>query len=114
MFYTARGLFVSIIVATVSFGGTAFIPAPAEAAKLSPADKVALKKATVACKAEARGKKIGTAGQDEAQLWLANRKFVKECVKEALKDHPHINVIELYLNEPNMKNLPVQQVKDPM
>jgi hypothetical protein len=38
------------------------------AAKVSKAEKVALKQAAVACKAEARGKRVG---------WLARRKFVK-------------------------------------
>jgi len=114
MSHFATALFAGTI-ATALVSGTAFMPTPAEAAaKLSNADKVALKKATVACKAEAKGKKFGTVGQDEAEQWLASRKFVSECVKEALKDHPRINVLQLYIDHPNKNGLPVQQVKDPM
>ena len=96
-------LFASIL-ATALFSGTAFMPTPAEAAKMSMADKTALKQANVACKAEAKGKKI---------WWPASRKFVNNCVKEALKDHPNINVIELQTEHP-MKRLPEQQVKNPI
>jgi len=93
------------IIATVLVSGIAFMPTPAEAAKMSKADTVALKKATVACKAEAKGKRVG---------WLASRKFVNNCVIEALKDHPRINVLQLYTDHPNRNGLPLQQVKDPM
>jgi hypothetical protein len=63
-------LFVSIAAVT---------PWPAEAASPSKADKAALKRAIVACKAEAKGKKI---------KWLSRRKYVNGCVTEAMKDHP--------------------------
>jgi hypothetical protein len=103
------------IIATLIVSGTAFVPTPAEAARLSKADKVALKKATVACKAEARGKKIGmNAGQDEAEQWLAIRKFVKNCILEALKDHPNIDIIRMHLEHPNMKSLPVHNIEKPV
>jgi hypothetical protein len=35
-------------------------------------------------------------------------------VTEALKDHPNITVIQLYIDHPDMMRLPVEQVKDPM
>ena len=80
------------------------MPTPAEAAKMSKADKVAPKEATVACKAEAKGKKV---------RWPASRKFVNNCVIETLKDHPSINVLQLNTKHPNIKRLPVQQVENP-
>ncbi len=100
----SRALFASIL-ATALFTSTAFMPTPAEATRMSKADKIALKEATIACKAEAKVKKIN---------WLASRKFVNNCVKEALKDHPSINVLELDTQHPNMKRLPEQQVKNPI
>ncbi len=68
------------IIATVLVSGTAFMPAPAEAAKMSKADRVALKEATVACKAEARGKKV---------RWLARHKFVKCSQKSWSSDRSY-------------------------
>ena len=64
------------ILATVVVGGTALTPTPAEAAKTPSAEAVALKEATAACKAEAKEKKINS--------WLAGRRFVTDCVKQAL------------------------------
>ena len=66
------------IVATV-VGGTAFTPAPAEAAKTPNAEAVALKEATTACKVEAKEKKIS---------WPASRKFVSTCVEKTVKLTP--------------------------
>ena len=54
------------IVATVPVIGIAFMPTPADAAKTSSADKAALKETTLACKAEAKDKKI---------RWPASRKI---------------------------------------
>ena len=88
------------IVATVLVSGTAFMPMPAEAAKMSKLDRVALKEATVACKAEAKGKKV---------RWPVSRKFINNCVTTALKNHPSINVLQLSKEHPNMKRLRVQQ-----
>ena len=85
MYHFAAALFAGII-ATGLISGTAFVPTPAEAAKMSKADTVALKEATVACKAEARGKKV---------KWLARRKFVYQCVAEALKGRPSIDIWQL-------------------
>ena len=74
------------IIAMVLAIGTALMPSPAAAARVSKADEVALKQAIVACKAEAKGKKMG---------WLAGRKYVNNCVAEALKGRPNINVNQL-------------------
>jgi hypothetical protein len=67
------------IIATVLFGGIAFTPTAAEAATTSSADKVALKEATAACKAEAKEKNI---------KWPASRKYVSDCVAKAIKLTP--------------------------
>jgi hypothetical protein len=70
----AAALFTCII-AMVLASGTALMPAPAEAARMSKAEKVALNEATIACRAEAKGKKV---------KWLARRKYVNNCVAQAL------------------------------
>ena len=95
----ATALFTCII-AMVLASGTALMPTPAEAASMSKADQVALKEAIIACKAEARGKKV---------KWLARRKYVNHCVAEALKGRPDIDVIQLLKDHPDMKDLPVEQ-----
>ena len=60
------------IIATVLVSGIA-MSIPAEAAKLSNAERVALEKATAACKEEAKGMKLS---------WhlLKHRKYVKNCI----------------------------------
>ena len=82
------------IVATVVIGGTALTPTPAEAAKTPSPEAVALKEATAACKAEAKGKKI---------RWPTSRKFVSNCLSNALKDY-HLDV-DLLRRELNMAGL---------
>lgn len=67
--------------------------------KLSKAEQVALKQAVVACKAEAKGKKV---------RWLSRRKYVNTCVQQALKDYPKIDVIRVLRDHPDMKGLPTQ------
>jgi hypothetical protein len=94
----AAALFTCII-ATVLAGGTALMSAPAEAASMSKAEKVALKEAIISCKAEAKGKKV---------KWLARRKYVNHCVAQAL-NRPTIDVIQLLKNHPDMKDLPKEQ-----
>jgi hypothetical protein len=104
MSHFARGLSVSF-VATLFASSVILMTTHAEAAKISQADKKALAEATSSCKAEAKGKKI---------RWPSSRNYVKNCVTEALKDHPNITVIQLYIDHPDMMRLPVEQVKDPM
>ncbi|MGY4311949.1 hypothetical protein [Bradyrhizobium sp. JR3.5] len=53
--------------------GAAMIPAPVEAARLSNADKVALKQAIVACKAQAKGRKVKLARAPEVREQLRLR-----------------------------------------
>jgi hypothetical protein len=74
-----RSLFVAIIAGS-------FMPMSADAAKLSEADKAALKQATVVCKAEMKDKKI---------RWPKSRAYLSECLRETLKDHPSIKIPKL-------------------
>ena len=70
----AKTLFACVVAA--GFAGVAVAaPAPGSA-KLTPAEKTALKQAISSCKSEAKGKKVP---------WLQRRKYVKGCVVEALK-----------------------------
>jgi hypothetical protein len=82
------------LMATVVVGGIALTPTPAEAAKTPSAEAIALKQAIVACKAEAKGKKI---------RWPASRKFVSTCLSNALKDY-QLDVAQLR-RELNMAGL---------
>jgi len=85
------------IMATAVAGGTALTPTPPEAAKTPSAD--ALKETTVACKAQAKGKKI---------RWPASRKYVKNCITTALKEHPTMNISDVRRGV-NVKTLRVHQ-----
>ena len=67
---------------------------------LSKAEQVALKQAIVACKAEAKGKKV---------RWLSRRKYVRTCVQQALKDSPNIDIIRALKDHPDMKGLPTEE-----
>jgi hypothetical protein len=94
----AAALFTCIIAMVVA-GGTALMSAPAEAASMSKAEKVALKEAIISCKAEAKGEKV---------KWLARRKYVNHCVAQAL-NRPTVDVIQLLKDHPDMKDLPMEQ-----
>ena len=76
----------------------AFAGRTAEGAALTKAENVALKQAIVACKAEAKGKKIA---------WLSRRKYVNHCVAGAVKEHPNIDVIRMLKDHPEMRELPM-------
>jgi hypothetical protein len=52
------------------------------------------------CKAEAKGKKI---------KWLARRKYVNNCVTEALKDHPNMDITQMLKKRPDITNLPEEK-----
>ena len=79
-----------MVAIVVLADGPVLISTPAEAARPSKADKAALKRAVVACKAEAKGKKI---------KWLSRRKYVNNCVIEAMRDHPNIDVATRVLDK---------------
>jgi hypothetical protein len=55
-----------------------------------------LKQATVACKAEARGRKVAL---------LSRRKYVNTCVARALKGYPSMNTLQMTREHPNVRRL---------
>ena len=76
------------IIATVLVSGIA-MSIPAEAAKLSKAERVALEKATVVCKEEAKGMKF-------TWHWLKHRKYVKKCIiRTAARANPGIDIWQI-------------------
>jgi hypothetical protein len=92
------------IAGIVLLGSVAFV-STAEAAKLSKAELAAYKQANVACKAEAKGKKVGG--------FLARRKYVKNCIVEQLKGHPNIDVDKI-IKAMDTGGLPQTQVESHM
>jgi hypothetical protein len=87
-----KSVFSLVIALTIGSAG-AFAAAP------TAAEKAALKQAIASCKSEAKGKKVP---------WLQRRKYVKNCVIEALKDKPNIDVSTMLKDHPDMKNLPAE------
>ncbi len=90
------GLTTCMIAVAFTMGATL----TAESARMTKAEKVALKQAVVARKAEAKGKKI---------KWLARRKYVNQCVVAALKDHPSMDIQRMFREHPEMRDLPAEQ-----
>lgn len=86
---------LSTCLISVALAGSA---AQAAAPPLTKAQKIAVKQAIVACKAEAKGKKIA---------WLQRRKYVNGCVAQALKEHPTIDVIQILKEHPEMRDFPM-------
>jgi hypothetical protein len=77
---------------------------PAEAAKkLSDADRVALEKATAACKAEAKGMKF-------SWHWRKRQKYIKNCIIRSASQQG-IDIWEIRRSV-NMKDLPSQDIDD--
>jgi hypothetical protein len=92
-----------IAVAAVAISGIAFVPTPAEAAKLSNAERVALEKATAACKSEAKGMKF-------SWHWRKRQKYVQNCIiRSASKQGIDIWEVRRAVN---MKDLSSQEVDD--
>jgi hypothetical protein len=92
-----------IAVAAVAISGIAFVPSPAEAAKLSNAERVALEKATAACKSEAKGMKF-------SWHWRKRQKYVQNCIiRSASKQGIDIWEVRRAVN---MKDLPSREVDD--
>ena len=87
MYHCATALIAGII-ATVLVSGIA-MSIPAEAAKLSNAERVALEKATAACKEEAKGMKL-------SWHWLKHRKYVKNCIiRTAVQADPSVDIWQI-------------------
>jgi len=100
MYHCATALIAGII-ATVLVSGIAMSP-PAEAAKLSNAERVALEKATAACKEGGEG--------HEAQLALVkHRKYVKNCIIRTAVQLDHSVDIWQIRRAVNMKGLQGQR-----
>lgn len=91
-------------IATILFASLAFMPA-AQAAKLSKAELAAWKQANVACKAEAKGKKVGG--------FLVRRKYVKDCIAKDLQGKPNVNV-EKIMKAMDSGELPATRVDSHM
>jgi hypothetical protein len=102
MYHFATAL-VAGIIATVLISGIAFVPTPAEAAKLSNAERVALEKATAACKEEAKGMKF-------TWHWRKRQKYVQNCIIRSASKHG-IDIWEVR-SRVNMKDLPSQDIDD--
>jgi hypothetical protein len=90
------GLTTCMIAVAFTMGATL----TAESARMTRAEKVAVNQAVVACKAEAKGKKI---------KWLAHRKYVNQCLVAALKDHPNMDIQRMLNEHPGMRDLPAEQ-----
>jgi hypothetical protein len=101
MYHFATPLIAGIIAAVLS--GVAFVPTPAEAAKLSDAEKVALQKATAACKEEAKGMKF-------KWHWRKRQKYVQNCMIRSASQQG-INIGEIR-RAVNMKDLPSEDIDD--
>jgi hypothetical protein len=101
MYHFATALIAGLIAAVLS--GIAFVPTPAEAAKLSNAERVALEKATAACKEEAKGMKF-------KWHWRKRQKYVANCmIRSASKQGIDIGEIRRAVN---MKELPSEDIDD--
>ena len=74
------------IVAAVLGSSVSFMPTPAQAAKLSKAERVALEKATAACKTEAKGMKF-------SWHWRKRQKYVQNCIIRTVnQEGVHIDI----------------------
>ena len=90
------------IAAAVLGSSAAFTPTPAQAAKLSNAERIALEKATAACKAEAKGMKF-------SWHWRKRQKYVKSCIiRMAIKTDPSVDIWQIR-RAVNMMDLRTQQ-----
>jgi hypothetical protein len=102
MYHFTTTLIVGII-ATVLVSGIAFVPTPAEAAKMSKAERVALEKAAAACKEEAKGMKF-------KWHWRKRQKYVQNCIIRSASQQG-IDIWEIR-RAVKMKDLPSQDIDD--
>jgi len=91
------------IVAAVLVSSVSFMPTPARAAKLSNAERIALEKATAACKAEAKGMKF-------SWHWRKRQKYVQNCIIRSASK-AGIDIWEVR-SRANMGGLPIQELDD--
>ena len=86
--YRCATTLIAGIVATMLVGGIS-MSIPAQAAKLSKAERVALQKATAACRAGAKSMKL-------SWHWLKHRRYVKNCIiRTAVRVDPSINISDI-------------------
>ena len=90
------------IIAMVLVSGIA-MSIPAEAAKLSDAERVALEKATAACKVEAKGMKF-------SWHWRKRQKYVQNCIIRSAS-RQGIDIWEVR-SRANMGGMPIQELDD--
>ena len=102
MYHFATALIAGTI-ATVLVSGIAFMPASAEAAKLSKAERDTLEKATAACKVEAKGMKF-------SWHWRKRQKYVQNCIIRSASK-AGIDIWEVR-SRANMGGLPIQELDD--
>ncbi len=100
MYHFATALIAGII-ATVLVSGIAFVPTPAEAAKMSNAERVALEKATAACKVEAKGMKF-------SWHWRKRQKYVQNCTIRTAREGASLDIWQIR-SSVNMKGLRPQR-----
>ena len=100
--YHCAATLVASIIATVLVGGIA-MSIPAEAAKLSKAERVALEKATAACKTEAKGMKF-------SWHWRKRQKYVQNCIIRSASK-AGIDIWEVR-SRANLGSLPIQELDD--
>jgi hypothetical protein len=74
------------IVGTVIVGGAAFLMMPVQAHGLSKADQAIFDYAKLRCKDDAKSKGLGV---------FDRRKFVANCVMDALKGHPDLDAFDI-------------------
>jgi len=92
------------IVAAVLGSSVSFMPTPpAQAAKLSNAERMALEKATAACKTEAKGMKF-------SWHWRKRQKYVQNCIIRSASK-AGIDIWEVR-SRANMGGLPIQELDD--
>jgi hypothetical protein len=100
--YHFAAILIAGIVAAVLGSSVAFMPTPARAAKLSNAERIALEKATAACKAEAKGMKF-------SWHWRKRQKYVQNCIiRTANKKGVSIDIWQIR-RAVNMKGLRPQR-----
>ena len=102
MYRFATTLIAGIVAAALG-SSVAFMPIPARAAKLSNAERVALEKATAACKAEAKGMKF-------SWHWRKRQKYVQNCIIRSASK-AGIDIWEVR-SRANMGGLPIQDLDD--
>ena len=79
------------------------VPTPTEAAKLSDPQRVALEKATAACKVEAKGMKF-------TWHWRKRQKYVQNCIIRSAS-RQGIDIWEVR-SRANMGGMPIQELDD--